>query len=120
MKKIFNFVKNTCLFSSLAVLVLTVTCYCQTTAYGDVSEISEGSVPVTKFKVSAQPKVKKSSIVERKPKKYICYYEERIDGELVDDFKEWCTAYSKDEAREYFKDNYRHNPNVQISMIVEE
>lgn len=29
-------------------------------------------------------------------------------------------ANSEDEAREYFKDNYRHNPNVQISMIVEE
>lgn len=71
-------------------------------------------------KVSAQSKVKKSPIVERKPKKYICYYEERIDGELVDDFKEWCTAYSEDEAREYFKDNYCHNPNIQISMIVEE
>lgn len=70
-------------------------------------------------KVSIQPKVKKSPIVERKSKKYICYYEERINGELVDDFKEWCTAYSEDEAREYFKDNYRHNPNVQISMIVE-
>ena len=70
-------------------------------------------------KASIQPKVKKSPIVERKSKKYICYYEERINGELVDDFKEWCTAYSEDEAREYFKDNYRHNPNIQISMIVE-
>ena len=67
MKKIFNFVKNTCLFSSLAVLVLTVTCYCQTTAYGDVSEISEGSVPVTKFKVPAQPKKEIADTVS-KPK----------------------------------------------------
>lgn len=71
-------------------------------------------------KVTVQSKVKKSHIEERKSKRYICYYEERIDGELVDDFKEWCTAYSEDEARDYFEDNYRHNPNVQISMIVEE
>ena len=71
-------------------------------------------------KVSVQPKVKKSSIAEKKSKRYICYYEERVNGELVDDFKEWCEAYSEDEAREYFEDNYSHNPNVQISMIVEE
>lgn len=58
--------------------------------------------------------------VGRKLKKYICYYEKRINGELVDDFKEWTEAYSKEEAREHFKDEYRHNPNIEISMIVED
>lgn len=70
-------------------------------------------------KASTQSKIKKSFIVERKPKKYICYYEERVKGELTDSFKEWCTAYSEEEARDYFEDNYRYNPNIQISMIVE-
>jgi len=76
--------------------------------------------------VSYAPKEVKKTVIHKpveEPKKnrYICYYEERSeDGELLDDFKEWCDAYSEDEAREYFKDNYSHNPRVEISMIVQE
>ena len=46
--------------------------------------------------------------------------ERNKNGELVDDFKEWCDAYSESEARREFESRYRHSSSTKISMIVEE
>jgi hypothetical protein len=49
--------------------------------------------------------------------KYICYFEKYNDrGELVDDFKEWGTANTRDEAREMFQERY---PKLRIAAIRE-
>lgn len=51
-------------------------------------------------------------------KKFICYYSKRDkNGELIDDFKEWCNARNKAQAMEIFKDRY---PNLSIDLICEE
>jgi hypothetical protein len=57
------------------------------------------------------PKKKKE---EKKPHRYICYYYIVKDGERIDDYKEWCTAYSYMEAEQYFK---REHPKDEIGLI---
>ncbi len=50
-----------------------------------------------------KPKRKKK---EDKPHTYICYYSVMKDGERIDDYKEWCHAYSYIEAEKYFKEEH--------------
>lgn len=51
-------------------------------------------------------------------KKFICYYSKRDkNGKLIDDFKEWCHAKNKAQARKIFKDRY---PNLSIDLIWED
>lgn len=81
------------------------------------------SKPKTKVKNELHQAKKVCSVSSSTPKlkRYICYYEERDkNGELVDDFKEWCDAYSESEARREFESRYRHSDSTEISMIVEE
>lgn len=51
------------------------------------------------------------------PKTYVCYYALYKNGELVDDFKEWCKAYSELEARAEFESRY---PNHTIQQIIKQ
>ena len=81
------------------------------------------SKPKTKVKNGSHQAKKVCSVSPSTPKlkRYICYYEERDkNGELVDDFKEWCDAYSESEARREIENRYRHRNSTKISMIVEE
>ena len=85
----------------------------------------EGKKISVKVKIESTKKKSINSIKQQeeapKLKKYICYYEKRDkNGELVDDFKEWTNAYSYDEAKRYFKDEYSNNPNIIISFITRE
>ena len=55
-------------------------------------------------------------------KRYVCCYEEKIydeDGNVCDHdtFKEWCEAYSLEEARRHFEEE---NPENKIIDIWEE
>lgn len=54
-----------------------------------------------------------------KMKRYICCYEEEIyddNGNVCDHdiFKEWCEAYDKTEARNYFENEYPNNIIIDI------
>ena len=74
-----------------------------------------------KSTTSVKKKVEKKKVAEETCKRYICYYVERDDnGEMIDDFKEYTDAYSYDEAKDYFENEYRHNPHVQIDLISRE
>ena len=87
-----------------------------------------GKIVVSVEVTPTYPKPEPKKVIEKKVststptlKRYICYYEERNkNGELVDDFKEWCDAYSESEARREFESRYRHSSSTKISMIVEE
>lgn len=76
---------------------------------------------VTKEKKSEKvdPSKKVLPQITPKLKRYVCYYEKRNEkDELVDDFKEWCDAYSYEEAEREFKDRY--SDKIQISLITRE
>ena len=69
-------------------------------------------------------KTTKTSKKEPKESTYICYFRQLDeDGEVVDDFKEWTTAYSEQEARAYFEHEHWRSiaaGRLEIDMIVEE
>ena len=69
-------------------------------------------------------KTTKTSKKELKENTYICYFKQLDeDGEVVDDFKEWTTAYSEQEARAYFEHEHWRSiaaGRLEINMIVEE
>lgn len=69
----------------------------------------------SKYKVQ-----KPAKFTEPKLKRYVCYYAQYENDEMVDDFKEWCDAYSVNEARSEFEARYSHNPNIKIQDIVNE
>lgn len=54
-----------------------------------------------------------------KLKKWIGRFTEDIGGDH-DTFSEWCEAYTREEAEEYFRDNCRHNPNIELDYVYEE
>lgn len=60
---------------------------------------------------------------EEKPvlKRYIGYYR-KVDenGEMIDDFSEWCDAYSYDEAKREFEDRYSYTDRINIDLITRE
>ena len=51
-------------------------------------------------------------------KKYYCYYSIYRNGELYDDWSEWCNASSYEEAKVEFESRYPHQ-NVNIDQIIE-
>lgn len=66
---------------------------------------------------------KKPIEVEKKQEPYTYigyYYEYDENGERVDDFKEWCYAYSKEEARRELEDRYWRNDNIKLEMVCRE
>lgn len=68
-----------------------------------------------------KPAAKPFSFKKPELKKYICYYEKRnSEGELIDDWKEWTEAYSEEQAKQYFEEEYSHDSSVTISIITNE
>lgn len=54
-----------------------------------------------------------------KLKRWIGRFTEDIGGDH-DGFSEWCEAYTESEAREEFKDRYRHNSKVELDYVYED
>lgn len=52
-------------------------------------------------------------------KRWIGRFTEDIGGDH-DTFSEWCEAYTEYEAREEFKDRYRHNSKVELDYVYED
>ena len=65
----------------------------------------------------------KKSTKKEQVSKYYCYYNQyNENGELVDDFKEWCSATSLNEARTEFKNRYWNEiskGSIEIAQIIE-
>lgn len=87
-------------------------------AKGKKVYLKEQAQPVTE-KVINVVKPKESKLT-----RYIGYFRQLDkEGCAVDDFKEWCEAYSEDEARRKFEDDYRDSiarGTIELSMILEE
>lgn len=50
-------------------------------------------------------------------KTFVCYYSKYDEnGEMIDNFSEWCSAKNLIEARDIFRDRY---PNLSIDLINE-
>lgn len=76
-----------------------------------------------KVYVKDTPKKVEPKKTEPKKHRYIAYFEQVEDGCMVDDFKEWCDAYSVAEARDIFENRYYRSierGTIRISMICEE
>lgn len=75
----------------------------------------------SKSKKEEPKKEIKKEVKKEVPKlrRWVGRFTEEVDGDH-DGFSEWCEAYTKEEAEEYFRDNYRHNPKVELDYVYEE
>lgn len=71
--------------------------------------------------VSPKPKTATKVVSEPKVKTFIGHYHvHNEDGEVIDDFNEWCHATCRSEAESEFKDRYYRSKRITLVNVWEE